>query len=239
MKNHAHLLLLQTNLNMKKTFTLLVICFSQTNCAQDCKTLYYLQNNKSVEMTIYNKKGNANGKHVYSISDVNKAGLTATSIVNQEMFDKDGKLVARTSNKIQCEGGAVMIDMKMFIPSQQMEQIHNTELTATSSYLEYPASINIGDKLKNGKVNINVTNNGLAMSLDLYMTNRLVKAIEKVSSIAGTWDAFKIIYNSKIKMKIAGIGIPINMEVSEWYVPDFGIVKTESGNGSTLITAIK
>ncbi len=239
MKNHAHLLLLQTIFNMKKTVTLLIICFWQTSYAQDCKSLYYLQNNKSVEMTIYSKKGNVNGKHVYTISDVNKAGPSVTSTVNSEMFDKDGKSVASTSNKIQCEGGAVMIDMKMFIPSQQMEQVQHTEVTATSSYLEYPASINIGDRLKNGKVNINMTNNGLATTLDMYMTNRSVKGIEKVSSAAGSWDAYKITYNTKIKMKIAGIGIPVNMEATEWYVPDFGIVKTESSYGSTLITAIK
>ena len=71
------------------------------------------------------------------------------------------------------------------------------------------------------------------------MTNRSVQAKEKVTSPAGNWDAFKITYHSKIKMKIAGIGIPVNTEVTEWYVPDFGIVKTESKYGSTLITAIK
>jgi hypothetical protein len=36
-----------------------------------------------------------------------------------------------------------------------------------------------------------------------------------------------------------GIGIPINADVTEWYAPGFGVVKTESGGGKTEITAIK
>ena len=190
-------------------------------------------------MTIYNKKGNENGKQVLTISDVNKAGSTVTSTVNSEMFDKNGKLIAKASNKIQCDAGVIMMDMKMFIPSQQMAQMKNAEAKAIASYLEYPASMNIGDKLIDGKFKMDVDNNGLTTTLDMDMTNRSVQAKEKVTSAAGSWDAFKITYNSKMKMKIAGIGIPVNTEVTEWYVPDFGIIKTESKYGSTLITAIK
>src|SRR5687768_16773652 len=154
MKNRVHLLFLQKKGNMKKITILLAICCWKTGDAQDCTGLYYMQNNKTVEVTIYNKKGNENGKQVYTISDVNKAGSTVTSTVNSEMFDKNGKSVARASNKIKCDGGVMMMDMKMFIPSQQMEQMKNAEATASASYLEYPASINIGDKLKDGKFNM-------------------------------------------------------------------------------------
>ncbi len=44
---------------------------------------------------------------------------------------------------------------------------------------------------------------------------------------------------------MSGIGIPVNMVVNEWFVPGFGVVKTESYNkkgklmGSTLLTSIK
>lgn len=224
---------------MKTIIILSLVCFWQTSHAQDCAGLYYLQNNKTVEMTIYNKKGKENGKQVYTITDVNNTGSTVTSTVNSELFDEKGKSIAKGSSKMKCEGGVMMMDMKMLIPSQQMAQMKSTEATATASYLEYPVSMNIGDKLKDGKFDMDMTNNGLSTSLNMDMTNRSVQAKEKVTSPAGSWDAFKITYNSKIKMKIAGIGIPVNMEVTEWYVPDFGIVKTESKYGSTLITGIK
>lgn len=36
-----------------------------------------------------------------------------------------------------------------------------------------------------------------------------------------------------------GIGVPFNIEGTEWFAPGFGIVKTESKHGRTAITAIK
>jgi hypothetical protein len=36
-----------------------------------------------------------------------------------------------------------------------------------------------------------------------------------------------------------GIGVPMSFDGIEWYAPGFGVVKTESKNGGTAITAIK
>ncbi len=58
-------------------------------------------------------------------------------------------------------------------------------------------------------------------------------------------EAFKISYNGLFRMQMSGIGIPMNMVVTEWFVPGFGIVKTESYNkngklmGSSMLTSIK
>ena len=223
---------------MKTIIFLAFTCYVQITYGQDCKSLYYLQSNKIVEMTIYNKKGDESAKQIYSISEVKNEGSSVSSTVNAEMFDKNGKSVAKTSDKIQCSGGILKIDMKMFIPSQQMAQMKNAEATATAAYLEYPATMKVGDKLPDGKFSMDYINNGMAGTMEISMTDRSVDAKETITSPAGTWEAFKITYNSKIKMKIAGIGIPVNAEVTEWYVPDFGIVKTQSKYGSTLITAI-
>jgi hypothetical protein len=47
-----------------------------------------------------------------------------------------------------------------------------------------------------------------------------------------------------MKVKMAGIGIPMNMKTTEWFVPAFGIVKTETFKkgklvGSSLLTKLK
>lgn len=46
--------------------------------AQQCN-YYFLQNNKTVEMTIYNRKGDPNGKQIYTVSEVKNGGGGATS----------------------------------------------------------------------------------------------------------------------------------------------------------------
>src|SRR6266516_1071335 len=100
---------------MKALICLFAIGFAVNSKSQDCKNLYYLQAGKTVEITSYSKKGNENGKQVYTISDVIKNNNGATSTINSEMFDKNGKLIAKATNKITCDKGMVMIDMKMFI----------------------------------------------------------------------------------------------------------------------------
>jgi hypothetical protein len=224
---------------MRKLVFLLTLFFAGRSIAQDCKNMYFLQGGKTVEMTIYGKKGNLNGKQVYTITNVTGTPSGVSSTVNSEMFDKTGKTIAKATNNIVCNKGALMMDMKMFIPAQQVEQMKTADASASTSYLEYPADMKPGDKLKDGEFNMDYSANGIASNISVNMTERSVLAKENVSSPAGSWDAYKITYKSRIRMKVAGIGIPVNMDVTEWYVPDFGVVKTESRSGTTLITAIK
>ena len=107
------------------------------------------------------------------------------------------------------------------------------------AFTEYPANMKIGDNLNDGEFSMDFKmQSGLNAHVDMSITNRKVDGMETVTTPAGTWDCFKISYHSKIKMKI-GIGIPINANVTEWYAPGFGVVKTESGGGKTEITAVK
>ena len=206
---------------------------------QSCKDYYYMQNNKVVEMTMYNKKGKETGKNIYTISNVTNSGGTMKSQVNSEMFDPKGKTISRASNQVSCSGGVMMMDMKMFIPSTQQQQMNTTSATAQHVFIEYPANMKAGDKLNDGNFSMDFKmENGLAGNISIAITDRKVAAKETVSTTAGTWEAIKITYHSKIIMKI-GIGIPVNMNVTEWYVPGFGVVKTEANGAKTEITAIR
>jgi hypothetical protein len=226
---------------MKKIslLALLACAFVIPGTAQDCKTYYYLQNNKTIEMTFYNKKGDENGKQVYTVSDVKNGGSTTTGTINSEMFDKKGKSFAKAKGTIQCKGGVMMVDMKMSLPAAQQEQFGNTDAKADNIYIEYPASMNIGDQLKDATMDMQIENNGMKQAVSMIVNNRKVEGKESVTTPAGTWDCYKISYKSKITIRTMGIGIPVNYEGTEWYAPRFGVVKTQSKNGGTAITSIK
>jgi hypothetical protein len=76
-------------------------------------------------------------------------------------------------------------------------------------------------------------------------TNRKVNSTEKITTPAGSWDAHKITYDGYFRIKMIGIGVPMNLKVTEWFVPNFGIVKSETYDkngklmGSSMLTAIK
>jgi hypothetical protein len=225
-----------------RTTTLLAGLFCmlvmQSN-AQDCKNYYFFQKNKTIEMTIYNKKGDANGKQVYTVSDVSNGSADASASVNSELFDKKGKSIAKGHSEIVCKSGVMMVDMKMQLPQQQQEQFSKADVKADNIYIEYPVSMKVGDDLKDATLDMTIDNSGMKQTVNMVTSNRKVEAKESITTTAGTWDCFKISYKSKITIKTMGMGIPFNIEGFEWFAPGFGIVKTESKHGGTAITAIK
>jgi hypothetical protein len=225
---------------MKKNFLPLIFLIPGIIPAQECSNFYYLQNNKTIELIITNNKGKETGKMVYTISDGKKSGNIFTATVNSEFFDSKGKSVNKAVNNVKCENGMMMMDMKMFIPSAQQEQMGTASASASNVYLEYPAGMKVGDQLKDGLFNMDFeTGGGLKSSIEISITERKVEAQESITTPAGTWECFKISTKNKITTKIAGIGIPIRMDVTEWFAPGFGVVKTESKTGKTEITSIK
>lgn len=224
---------------MKTLFSLAFLLMALPGIAQDCRNYYYLQNNKTVEMTIYNKKGDVSGKQVYTISGVQKTNGATTGTLNSEMFDKKGKSLAKGISIMKCNGGVLMIDMKMLLPQQQQEQFAKTEAKADNVYIEYPAAMAVGDQLKDGTFHMDMETGGLQQSVNMTISERKVEGKENITTAAGSWECFKISYKGKINIRTAGIGIPINMEGVEWYAPGFGVVKTQSKHGGTEITSIK
>lgn len=216
-----------------------IVLFASSSYAQDCSNYYFMQDKKTIEMTIYNKKGDPSGKQIYNVNGVSNSGGTTTANVNTEMFDKKGKSVAKSSGKYECKGGVVMVNMKMLIPSAQMEQFGKADVKADDVYVEYPSSMKVGDALKDANFNLEMDQGGLKQTLIMNISNRKVEGKESVTTSAGTWDCFKISYKAKLTIKTAGIGIPMNIDGTEWYAPDFGVVKTESKQGGTAITSIK
>ncbi len=219
------------------------LCFAASAYTQDCATYYLLQNNKIVEMTIYNKKGKESGKQKYRVTDVQKSGGVTTAKLNSEMFGDNGKSIAKSTATIKCNGGVMMMDLKMSMPPQpngNKSPLGETDVKMESFYVEYPSTMSVGDNLKDANMNMDLDNGtGMKQSVTMEVINRKVEAKEKVTTTAGTWDCYKITFKSKMKIKTMGIGIPVNIEGTEWFAPSFGIVKTESNHGRTEITSIK
>ena len=218
-----------------KKYLLLLLLTPLIAPSQDCKTYFFLQNNKTIEMSIYNKKGDLVGKQVYKVSDFKLSGPGSSATLNTQMIDKKGKTIMTGLNQIQCKNGVIMMDMKMNIPQTTA---FNSANAKSDVYIEYPSVMTVGETLKAGHMQMDVDNNGLQQSITIDVENRKVQGKQTVTSPAGSWECFKITNTTKMKINTMGIGIPINMEVTEWFAPGAGIIKTESRSGQTLITAI-
>ncbi len=223
---------------MKQLINLFVCSLAITCYAQDCTSYYLLQNNKTVEMTLTDKKGRPNAKQVYTVTGLSNAGGTTTAHIKTIMFDAKGKEIATGNNDIKCTGGVMMMNMKMMLPQQQQQAI-TTSVAAESDFLAYPKNMSVGSSLPDGNFSMDITMNGLKQQVTMVVDNRKVESKESITTPAGTWDSFKINYKIHMNIKTMGIGIPVNMTASEWFVPNFGTVKTQSNYGGSEITAIK
>jgi hypothetical protein len=224
---------------MKTILALTLLLHGANLHSQDCKTYYYLQNNKTVEMSLYDKKGDMSGRLVYSITDVINSNNLTTATMQSQIFDKKGRTIAKGNGVMKCNGGVMMINMKMMIPTPQAEQFSKANAKTDDFFIEYPVNMNKGDQLKDGTMNMEMDNNGLQQSITMTVYDRKVEDKEKVTTPAGAWDCYKISYKSKMTVKIMGVGVPMNLDGTEWYAPGFGVVKTNSKHGSTEITSIK
>lgn len=58
---------------------------------------------------------------------------------------------------------------------------------------------------------IETDNKGMKQTLTLDVINRKVEGKEKITTPAGSWDCYKITNSTKMKIKVMGIGMPINI----------------------------
>lgn len=204
-----------------------------------CDNYFFLQSQKTIEVAITDKKGKPNGKQLYKVQEVTKSGNVSSGAVSTELYNEKGKLQATNNMKVSCQAGMLNMDMRIFIPEEQSKQFNNATATTEEAYLEYPNSIKVGEKLKDGKIVMTIDNNGLKQKLTVIVSDRMVEAEEKVTTSAGSWDTFKVHYKTMVNVETMGIPVKINIEGTEWYAPGFGSVKTLSKYGTTEVISMK
>jgi hypothetical protein len=232
-----------------KAFTFFISLFLTvvSACAQNCKGFYYL-NNGEMQMTTYDRKGEANGKLTYTISGAATSGTTTTANFTSEMVNDKGKTLSKGAGKYKCTDGVLFVDAKVAMPQENMAAYKDMDVKAEESFIEYPSTITAGQTLKDVNFKMDIySKENLFATITFDEVNRKAEAKESVTTPAGTWDCWKITYDMKFKASLAplNIGVPINMKITEWFAPGFGVVKSETHNkndklmGSTMITSVK
>jgi len=222
------------------TFILFAAFYSS---AQDCKNYYFMTNNAKVQMTMYDKKGKESGVQTWTITDVKNNGSAFSSTVSTVFTDDKGKEITKSNGTYICDAGVLKADIKMSMPQGQ-SQGTTSAATMEGAYIEYPSGMAAGQTLKDANFEMDTETSGMKSHVSFNQTNRKVNSTEKITTPAGSWDAHKITYDGYFRIKMMGIGVPMNMKVTEWFVPNFGIVKSETSDkngklmGSSMLTSI-
>jgi hypothetical protein len=228
---------------MRKLIALLALTtfFCADVLAQDCSTFVNSENGKKLTYISQDAKGKPQMTVVYTTTKKD----ASTIAVHTEISDKNGKSMGTADSEMICDGSAIKIDMKSFIPATSMKQ--NMTISGEAKYLTFPMKMQAGQSLDDGTVTISMgSNGGPAMDMQMDFADRKVEQAETITTNAGSFDCFKITYDATTKVKMGAIGIPFHMKVIQWYSPKLGRdVKSETYNkggklmGTMVLDSIK
>jgi hypothetical protein len=217
---------------MKNIFTLVACLFTAaTLSAQDCGQYVYMQKGKTIESTSFGENGNIIRKSESYVADVSSAGGVTTATINATYRDKTGKTVDKKDITYRCQNGTFSMDMSGSTPKGGGFKIN-------AGNMSYPANMHVGEHFDDFSVDGSMTIGGKTTSLTSKVTDRKVVAEENVTTPAGSWDCFKITYNTTVTIPGMKMG-PQTMSSTEWYAANFGVVQVQVMGMTTKITAIR
>ncbi|MBS1749186.1 MAG: hypothetical protein JST63_04735 [Bacteroidetes bacterium] len=216
-----------------------VIIFSAIYTAALCQQCasYFFESQK-MEWFHYNARGMQDGTIIFTVLPQSVKNKSGNASINFQLFDVNQKLLNTDNYSVKCLGQHINVDMRFYLPAQQVEQYMTPASKMKLAFLEYPLSLKKGDQLKDGYFRVENDENELKQILQMSISKRTVNGMEHVTTPAGDWDCFKITYTLSLKLQTGPITIPLSMEMTEWYAPSFGVVKKSSAEGYTEINSI-
>ncbi len=227
-------------------FALLVTASAVAQCNN---AFYSLKEGQEIEMTTYNKKDKPEARIVYVIDQVVESGDTYEATFNSSIYDKKDELVSGGEFVVVCEDGNIKVDMQGLTSTlDQLSAYDEMEVESEVSFLEIPSSLEVGQSLPDGHTAIKVKmgESNMAMTnMQIDVVNRKVEAKESINTPAGTFECFKITYDTDINMKMMGFSNTSTFSSAEWVARGVGVVRSESYdkkgrlNSYSLLTAYK
>ncbi|HLV42691.1 MAG TPA: hypothetical protein VKY37_10450 [Brumimicrobium sp.] len=205
---------------------LIFIIFQVTVTAQDCMSSEYLKKGTKWEVTNLNKKGKATSTAKYEVLNTNHDSNQKLWEINVVVLDKKNNPVNEGSTEITCENGIYKMDMSQALSAETMQSIQSMEAEIESSPINYPTNKDVNAVLEDATIIIATSAGMGVMDLKLSITNRKIQGLETITTEAGTFECLKITEDTKIENKF------FNRKYStvSWFLPSFGVVKSESYN---------
>ena len=202
--------------------------------------LYPVKEGTIIEYKDFDAKDKLTGSSIQTISKVVEDGSNLTVGIDFQGFDKKGENLLNGNFEVRCIDGTFYMDMKNMLDAAALSAYKEMEVEVNSNDLAYPSNMSAGTKLPDADITVGISSGGVKMfTMTVYITNRLVDAIESVTTPAGTFECFKTSFDMETKMMIK-----IQAKATQWIAEDVGMVRTENYNkkgklqGYTILSEI-
>ena len=219
---------------MKSLLFVAAMALVSSPAISQCNPFFNFKKGASWEMESFNAKGKSEGSSRYEVVSFEKSAGDYQATVALKVMDKKEKELMDSELELKCEGGVLHYDMRKFFPKESMAAYSDMDAEMTGDNLEYPSDLSVGDELKDAKLTMSISGEGMPFKMNFTMEimDRKVEAKESITTAAGTFECYKITstMNMKTVRNFRSKGI-------EWIAPGKGVVRTESYNGNGKMLA--
>jgi hypothetical protein len=214
---------------MKKPLSFLVILLiSLTLSAQDCNFYIPLEENRGLVFENYNRRDKLEGTQEITIKKVTPHSDYIEALVQARYFDTGSKLTHEMEFTIKCSGNELTIDIQSMIDQSLLAGFRGMDISMTTSDIMIPNNPRTGDVLPEASLQMTVSSSGMKISdLDMTIRNRNVEGFEKIDTPAGSFDVYKISYETYTEIGAMGIKRRITTKGVEYLAPGIGSVRSE------------
>lgn len=200
-----------------------------------CNKLYLFKKNAKVTNVTYNAAGKEIDNSVSEIVEVTNTATGATSKI--KIISSKAKTPVIEAN-YRCDGNQVYFDVKNMFAS-----LNNKNAKVSDAEISFPLTYQIGQKLEDAGFTMTLNEK---MQMQTKIINREVKALEKITTSAGSWNCYKVTADVEMKMKMLNGSEEMNKSMesvmasmpkttySFWVAPDFGIVQILMFSGGKM-----
>lgn len=166
-----------------------------------------------------------------TITGVQQQGSVTTASFVSSFSDKSSDI----SGEFKCEDGKVMMDIGSLFKNEKKHTGMTMEMSK-GGWLSFPAAMKAGDQLERTPYEMKAMKDGrVVMTMTSLVNSRVVEAKEKISTPAGSWEAFRITEVRTMEMSMPGSDKKMpgqSMKYTYWFVPSFGIVRNDFTDAS-------
>lgn len=210
-----------------KLSVLIAILFCSSYAYAQCNDYYVMEQGTEWTYENINGKGKSVGKNQQKVTAFEKTSTGFNATIHSVFTDDKGKNAMEGDLEMKCSNGTMTIDMRKFLPEEQLKAFGSYEMQIESENLELPSRLSVGQSLKDGSINLSAVGSPMAMTMSVKITERKVVGKESITTPAGTFDCFKITSKSTSSTKM-GISMTFEFTTTEWMAEKVGLVKSES-----------
>jgi len=192
-----------------------------------CKAYFPFKENTSLTYTTYNRKGKVQNTSTHTISSIEQmddGALKATVKVENE--DKKGAQSSGVSFDVYCKNNTLEMDFSSLVSPEMQASFENMEVTISGDNFKLPSNLKVGQELPDIHAEIETAMNGFTvMTMVIEQTNKKVEAKESITTDAGTFECYKISYDTSLKAIMR-----VKSHQVVWYNEEVGMVKEEIYN---------